>query len=463
MAFVLSRLRDNGAHFDSPATIVTVMIANIPKLQFPAPGPDPPSWPAFTNEPFKPGNNPSDYMRIYLQYLLDDRDNYPVDGFGPGTAPVQIHDIIDPLFIGSNPESDTTWTGYIHSVQIYCLVCPPLESGGKRGETDDLGWPFCGGDIQAIQSTSPASDEIAGWTSQGEVDQGLVVPKPSDGWENTSLACTLAMYTTFDVIDATVPLYMNRPSVRSQLFVVSSTPRDGASDFGVLMPYRYSAYCTHGTQNGTACNEAEPPYSTSTYDSAPTSTQDTWDTLFPTSIYPAPARNSIDVCVPSRFNNCRKDGWYGWPIGQRVGVIIGVVVGVIVVILLLRRVPPSVWSHKREKARPLLLSELRSQQAIEEGAAAERRYVERTRGEHASTSRGSGDAVESPVEDVPPTYKEAMKDRRRTSGVGRPRMNEHTSTGWPPVYADAVQQPAPVANTPLRVPYPSLPASPPRR
>ena len=229
------------------------------------------------------------------------------------------------------------------------------------------------------------------------------------------------------------------------------------------MPYRYSAYCTHGTQNGTACNEAEPPYSTSTYDSAPTSTQDTWDTLFPTSIYPAPARNSIDVCVPSRFNNCRKDGWYGWPIGQRVGVIIGVVVGVIVVILLLRRVPPSAWSHKREKARPLLLSELRSQQAIEEGAAAERRYVERTRGEHASTSRGSGDAVESPVEDVPPTYKEAMKDRRRTSGVGRPRTNEHTSTGWPPVYADAVQQPAPVANTPLRVPYPSLPASPPRR
>ena len=342
-------------------------------------------------------------------------------------------------------------------------MCPPLESGGKRGETDDLGWPFCGGDIQAIQSTSPASDEIAGWTSQGEVDQGLVVPKPSDGWENTSLACTLAMYTTFDVIDATVPLYINRPSVRSQLFVVSSTPRDGASDFGVLMPYRYSAYCTHGTQNGTACNEAEPPYSTSTYDSAPTSTQDTWDTLFPTSIYPAPARNSIDVCVPSRFNNCRKDGWYGWPIGQRVGVIIGVVVGVIVVILLLRRVPPSAWSHKREKARPLLLSELRSQQVIEEGAAAERRYVERTRGEHASTSRGSGDAVESPVEDVPPTYKEAMKDRRRTSGVGRPRMNEHTSTGWPPVYADAVQQPAPVANTPLRVPYPSLPASPPRR
>ncbi|KAB2111035.1 hypothetical protein AG0111_0g584 [Alternaria gaisen] len=436
------------------------MIANIPKFQFPAPGPDLPSWPAFTNEPFKPGNNPSDYMRIYLQYLLDDRDNYPVDGFGPGTAPVQIHDIIDPLVIGSNPESDTTWTDYIQSVQIYCLVCPPLESGGKRGETDDLGWPFCGGDIQAIQSTSPASDEIAGWTSQGEVDQGLVVPKPSDGWENTSLACTLAMYTAFDVIDATVPLYMNRPSARSQLFIVSSTPRDGASDFGVLMPYRYSAYCTHGTQNGTACNEAEPSYSTSTYGSAPTSTQ---DTLFPTSIYPAPARNSIDVCVPSKFNNCRKDGWYGWPIGQRVGVIIGVVVGVIIVILLLRRVPPSVWSHKREKTRPVLLSELRSQQAIGEGAAAERRCVERTRGEHASTSRGSGNAVEQPVEDVPPTYKEAMKDRRRTSGEGRPRMNEHTSTGWPPVYADAVQQPAPVANTPLRVPYPSLPASPPRR
>ena len=74
MAFVLSRLRDNGAHFDSPATIVTVMIANIPKLQFPAPGPDPPSWPAFTNEPFKPGNNTSDYMTtetITLSMALD--------------------------------------------------------------------------------------------------------------------------------------------------------------------------------------------------------------------------------------------------------------------------------------------------------------------------------------------------------------------------------------------------------
>ncbi|KAG9193195.1 hypothetical protein G6011_03230 [Alternaria panax] len=432
------------------------MTATFPEFVFPAPGPDLPSWPAVTDEPFKPGSNPSDHMRICLQDLLDDRVNYPVDGFGPGTAPVQVHDIIEPLFLGSNQEPDTAWTDYIHAVQLYCLVCPPWENGERREGTDDLGWPFCGGDKRAVQSTPPAFDQIINWAPQpDEVNPGIVVPKPSYGWENTSLACTLAMYMTFDMIDATLPLYRNRPSVKSQLFIVSSTPRDGASDFGVLMPYRYSAGCSRGAPNGTACN-GQGPYSMSSYTPAPTSTQDMWDALLSTPTYMAARRAPTVICHQTRFRSCRKDGWYRLSTGQRVGIVIGAVVGFIIVILLFRCFARSKWSRVREKKRPMLLSELRSQQAAEQRAAAERRLHE----EHASTSRESENIVEQSPEDVPPTYREAMKDNRPALAVGSPQVNGNASTAWPPVHQNVVRQPAPVARASPRVPYPTLPPSP---
>jgi hypothetical protein len=105
----------------------------------------------------------------------------------------------------------------------------------------------------------------------------------------------------------------------------------------------------------------------------------------------------------------------------------------------------------------MLLSELRSQQAAEEGAAAERRHIHV---ELASTPRGGGYGVEESPKDVPPTYKEAMKDRRRMSAEDTPQVSEDASPGRPPVYSNVVQQPAPVASTSLRVPYPALPSSP---
>lgn len=439
------------------------MTSILPSFVFPEPAPSLPTWPAFTDAPFKPGNNPSDHMRMYLQYVLGDRYNYPASGFGSPTASVHIADIIEPFLLGTNPDSDTAWTEQIHAVQIYCLVCPPMENGDRKGETDEVGWPFCGGgDDVGSESTF---DQILDWAPQsGGVSQGLAVPepsfgKPSSGWGSISLACALAMYTTSDIIDGTVPLYMNRPSVKSQVFIVSGAPRNGASDPGVLMPYRYNVACPLGSQNGSACDNTEPS-STSSYTPVPTSTQDMWVALFPTATSTTSARNSIDVCVESRFNRCRTDGWYGWPVGQRVGVIICVVVGFIILLLLLRRFSQSKWSHKREKAKPMLLSELRRQQAAEEGVAAERRYVERLYGEHASTSRGSRDRIEQPPEDVPPTYNEAMKDRRRTPAEDAPQMNEDASAGRPPVYSNVVQQPAPVADTSSRTPYPALPASP---
>jgi hypothetical protein len=444
----------------------------------------------FTDEP-SPGETPFDHMRIYMEYALDDRNNYPADGFGTPAASIQIHDIIEPLFVGSSQGSDAAWTDSIYAVQVYCLVCPPTENREQRGETDELGWPFCGGDNINTQS---ASVEKIGWIPQPDnVNQGLEVPKPSSGWESTSLACTLAVYMILDITDTTGPLYWNRPSIVSQLFMVSSTPRDGASDFNILMPYRYSVAYPLGIQNGTVQEYGEELYSTSVYTpnptttSFPTSTRDWLDAYFTGSGYTPPARNRIEFCVVSRFNACRTGGWYDWSIGKRVGVLIGAIAGFIIILLLLRLCCPDRCSHTREKKRPILLSELRraQQQAAEEGASAEQRFVDRLYGVSTSNSEGvrhnngrgsERDSVgggphpagrnavghtdqEAFLEDMPPTYHEAVRDDRRTRPESAPQVNGTPFVGWPPTYSD-VAQPAPIASIRTRTPYPALPQSP---
>ena len=132
----------------------------------------------------------------------------------------------------------------------------------------------------------------------------------------------------------------------------------------------------------------------------------------------------------------------------------------------------------------MLLSELRSQQAAEEGAAAERRIEEALHGgaiiaqggdSHNTRSGDGGNLVgarrdqgglgsggqdnqEARLEDVPPAYHEVVREGRRTRTEITPHANGSSFSGWPPMYADIVQ-PAPVANPPSRVPYPTLPQS----
>jgi hypothetical protein len=453
-----------------------------PSFVFPAPGPSLPSWPVFTAEP-SPGETPFDRMRVYIEQALSDRNNYPADGFGTPAASIRIHDIIEPLFVGSSQDSDDAWTNSIHAVQLYCLVCPPTENGEQRGETDELGWPFCGGDNINTQS---ASVEKIGWIPlSDDVNRGLQVPKPSSGWESTSLVCTIAMYMILDITDTTGPLHWNRPSIMSQLFMVSSTPRDGAWDSNVLMSYRYSAAYPLGIQNGTVQEYGEELYSTSVYTPSPTSTQDWWDVYVTGSGYTPPARYPVESCVVSRFNACRTGEWYEWSIGKRVGVVFGAIAGFIIVLLLLRLYCQNRRSHTREKKRPILLSDLRAQQAAEEGASAERRFVDGLYGVQTSTSEGvrhnsgrasEGDSTgegphlagrnhvghnyqEASLEDMPPAYHEAVKDDRRTGPEIAPQVNESPFGGRPPTYSD-VAQPAPVASTRTRIPYPTLPQSP---
>jgi len=229
------------------------------------------------------------------------------------------------------------------------------------------------------------------------------------------------------------------------------------------------------------------PPSKPTVTPTPTTTQGWLHAYFSHAAYTTHARNQIRACIQSRFNRCRTDGWYGWPIGKRIGVIIGTVIAVIVILSLLRCCYSPQYSQARERKRPMLLSELRSQQAAEEGVAAERRYVEALYGEARSAqggdshnirigdggdlvgarqdqggrSSGGQDNEGAPLEDVPPAYHEAVKeDRRAHTGIA-PHANRSSFSGWPPMYAD-VLQPAPVANPPSRVPYPALPQSPTR-
>jgi hypothetical protein len=214
-------------------------------------------------------------------------------------------------------------------------------------------------------------------------------------------------------------------------------------------------------------------------------TQDRLDVFSSTTAYTPPGRMQIRACVQSRFNSCRTGGWYDWPVGKRIGVIIGILAAVIIILLLLRCFSQSKYSHAPVRKKPMLLSELRAQQAAEEGAAAERCYVERLHGEVGRTSAegrhedrignggdlagdrstpgrrngGSRNNEEAPLEDVPPAYHEAVRENRRTRTESTPQANDSPFRGWPPMYADVVQ-PAPVASPPSRVPYPALPQSP---
>ncbi|KAH6882330.1 hypothetical protein BKA58DRAFT_396631 [Alternaria rosae] len=229
--------------------------------------------------------------------------------------------------------------------------------------------------------------------------------------------------------------------------------------------------------------DVSPPRPTAT--PIPITAQDWLHTPFSGAAYTPHARYQIRACIQSKFNRCRTDGWYGWPIGKRVGVIIGILIAVIIVLSLLRCCYGPQYSQARERKRPMLLSELRSQQAAEEGAAAERRHVEALYGEVRSASgrdrhdsrsgdrggpvgarpdqgersRGGQDNEEAHLDDVLPAYHEAVREDRRTRTEIAPHTNGSSFSGWPPMYADVVQ-PAPVANPPSRVPYPTLPQSP---
>ena len=229
------------------------------------------------------------------------------------------------------------------------------------------------------------------------------------------------------------------------------------------------------------------PPSKPTVTPAPTTTQDWLHASFSGAAYTPHARHQIRACIQSKFNRCRTDGWYGWPIGKRIGIIIGIVIAVIVVLSVLRCCYSPQYSQARERKRPMLLSELRSQQAAEEGATTERRFVEALYGEarsaqgrdsHNSRSGDGGNLVGArqdqggrisggqdnegaPLEDVPPAYHEAVREDRRAYSEIAPHANSSSFSGWPPMYAD-VLQPAPVASPPSRVRYPALPQSPTR-
>jgi len=171
----------------------------------------------------------------------------------------------------------------------------------------------------------------------------------------------------------------------------------------------------------------------------------------------APPKPSISLpCQRTRYESCRKGGWYDWSEGKRAGVIVGAIVATTIVVLSCHYI--NTKHCKREKSQPVTLEAIHNEQRRLARMADEQREIE--------TSQAPPQTM---AHDVPPTYQEAWKHLEPTPmPTGRAtQIGDNPPNGWPPTYMQAASSstviyPAPAAIPPSRAPYPALPLSPPR-
>ena len=212
--------------------------------------------------------------------------------------------------------------------------------------------------------------------------------------------------------------------IMSQMFIADSTPRTTQWNIVETKPYIYNETCPSGCRNATVL-----------------------DDLFPSGYPMQSAGPTVPVpCIPSRIDNCKRKGWYGLSIGTRVGIIVGALSGTALILSLIwcccRR---SKYSNVREKRKPILLSELRAQQAEEDRA----HFVQERERQGAAAVRARNVVEGEPdVEKPPPGYHETVNDQERMLTDYVIRRDNSNIAVPPPSY---VPQSAPIE--------PSVPAS----
>ncbi|CAO2647468.1 Nn.00g083900.m01.CDS01 [Neocucurbitaria sp. VM-36] len=406
---------------------------NLPSFTFPNSGPSLPPDPS-PDIPLKP----SDYKKLdlqwYLQYAISNATFHPRSQFGTLEASMRTRDLLEPRWTTTEP--DYMGGG---SLNVYCAVCKYPESA--QATTNDEMWRACDYDndndrlnAQIVRDTQYILDEGGRGATiavpQPYIPRNTTVDQQYRGSTDRAMACLAALR-----LNANLNLERSENSVvMSQLFLVQDTPHGDASASFLSAEYVPWVY-----------NWTSPLGMPSVTDST-TTTETATPSVTPT-------------CSGSgRYKSCVGDGgWNGMPIGKRVGILFGGIAGFIVLMLILwcccgrgRCANAREGRERRERPRPMLLSELRAQQQREEEerAARERRSSGVSRAErdaHANAAGGEGDKP-------PPAYHEVVNDQERmlaTYAMQRnsqaPAPSYQPSVGTspaPPPTSESITQPA---------------------
>ncbi|KAF1937756.1 hypothetical protein EJ02DRAFT_47589 [Clathrospora elynae] len=410
------------------------------------------TWPAFIFPPPLPGSafspKPSNHqhgnVHWYLESALQNQSNYPVDGFGPSSTSIRVNDFIAPRWV--EPEgTQSAFSEWVYALELWCLVCLPTKGGRERWGNGEAGFPWCNNDTSNATDTSSRADSVL-YIPRGGSDLTMRVPGPNltettqgdkSRWENTTLACTIAMHLGQEKTGSGA---WERPMALSQLFIVSNKPRGGALEYPQSPPYMYNETYPLGTPSKTA--------------------DERWDEFFPSG-FPLPSSvPTPHICGSTRYKNCRHDGWYGWSVGKRFGLIFGALVGFLLIAYMLYRHCGGAkleWVKVREKKKPILLSELRAQQRRDEQAAAERASTGQGNGSERQYAEEQTAAVDEPL----PTYHETVNDQERMLATYAIRRDNAAAAALPPSYpppAADVISPAPALYSPPSFSNPPFPS-----
>jgi hypothetical protein len=354
-----------------------------PGFVFPSPGLIQLPLPESTKGP-APYDQSLGRMLQYLDSTVRYSSTDPDEGFGSTASSIRVNDVIEPRWTEPDTESDSTTSEWVLGLRMCCLVCLPTEG-------EKLGSSWCDHDTSdalSVDSYVGSDDGVR----PGGADVQMRVPMlgSESSLANASLACTIGMYLSSEKAGLEAG---TQPIIMSQLFMASNTPRTTALNLIETKLYIYNETYPLGYQNATVL-----------------------DDLFPSDYPTATARPRVQIsCIPSRVDDCRRDGWYKWPIGKRVGIVIGALAGTIFVLFLIwsccRRTK---YSNIREKKTPILLSELRAQRNEEDRGhfARERERQETAAQSAAARERDEGEG-EGGVEKPPPSYHETVNDQER--------------------------------------------------
>jgi hypothetical protein len=411
-----------------------------PSFVFPSPGSP---LPESTSEA-APYDQSLDRVVRYLDSAVGDLDDYKSAAFGAGGSSVRVNDIIEPRWTEPDDQLESGMSQWVLGLRMFCLVC--------LGESDyNSGSPGCYHNAMnplTVNSSAGSDDGI----QRGGNDVQMHVPNlhsnPSLG--NVTMACTIGMYLSTEKVGLSNG---TQPMIMSELFMASSKPRTTQWNTVETKPYIYNDTYPSGYNNATVL-----------------------DDLFPSG-YPTqtPGPRVTIPCIPSRIDNCRREGWYGLPIGARVGIIVGAIAGTVLLLSLIwcccRRTK---YSNVREKKKPILLSELRAQQAAEDQtrSVGGRAQLEAAVKNAAARARREGEG-ELDVQKPPPGYHETINDQERML-ANYAIQRDNNAAVPPPSYIPQYGEPSvpapsrlnqradPVSNSSrtARAAYPQLPTAP---
>lgn len=322
----------------------------------------------------------TDDMYWYLKSsVANESGQVPPLGFGSAYTTIRSHDILTLTWSEPN-EGQKSVTG----LSVYCLLCDARKNSTRSGV-----WQSCITDtaFQPNAATYSSSNEDNYYFTDTRGRFNMTIPEPANFKYEPSLSYRPE---GFQMVCMSV-LLLNKtmtwglgayPMILGQLFIATYQPRLG-------VPFTDERYLTY-------LYDSEHPMGSNSQ---------------PDDGYPL--QNYTRYALPPIGRD--SSTWNSWTKEKQAGSIIAIVIGAILVLFLTwRRFSKAPFTHAREKQRPMLLSELRRQQAQERDAAtttpvAARRSAETQHSADAVLDAEEGEAAPK----APPAYHEVVNDQER--------------------------------------------------